>query len=41
MNEIPIKWIAGAINSTEDYAKAIVMSIPGWYVSDGKAIKIK
>ena len=37
--KVDIGWISAIIGHPEDYIKAVVLSIPGWLIQDGYAVK--
>lgn len=39
LEKVDLGWISAIINHPEDYISAIVLSIPGWLVRDGYAVK--
>lgn len=39
LEKVDLGWISAIIGHPEDYIKAVVLSIPGWLVQDGYAVK--
>lgn len=39
IEKVKLSWLAGCIKQTEDYVAAIVLSVGGWIIRDGVAIK--
>ena len=39
LQKVDIGWISAIIGHPEDYIKAVVLSVPGWIISDGYAVR--
>ena len=39
LKKVDVRWISAITGHPEDYIKAIVLSVPGWLIRDGFAVK--